>query len=164
MSIVLRLVSATAGEALRAGRPPTDVRVAADYPTEFSAGVGAHAASGAGPLGPFFIHRAEDDVVVGEIGGGVVSPGVVEIGYAIVRSCWGRGYATAAVRALVQRAQDVAAVTDVDRLIGHTPLDRPASGRVLEKAGFVYVGVAQDEHNGAPLQVKRWELAMSRRR
>jgi RimJ/RimL family protein N-acetyltransferase len=154
MSIVLRLVSAPAGEALRAGRPPTDVRVAADYPTEFSAGVGAHAASGAGPLGPFFIHRAE-------VGGGVVSPGTVEIGYAIVRSCWGRGYATAAVQALVQRAQNVA---DVDRLVGHTPIDRPASGRVLEKAGFVCAGVTQDEHEGAPITVKRWELAMSRRR
>jgi ribosomal-protein-alanine N-acetyltransferase len=161
MSIVLRLVSAPAGEALRAGRPPTDVRVAADYPTEFSAGVGAHAASGAGPLGPFFIHRAEDDVVVGEIGGGVVSPGTVEIGYAIVRSCWGRGYATAAVQALVQRAQNVA---DVDRLVGHTPIDRPASGRVLEKAGFVCAGVTQDEHEGAPITVKRWELALSPRR
>jgi len=35
------------------------------------------------PLGPYFIHRTSDDVVVGEIGGGLVAPGTAEIGYAI---------------------------------------------------------------------------------
>ena len=62
MSIVLRHISAAAGEALRAGRLPDDVRVAADYPTEFSAGVGEHAGE-ARPIGPFFLHRDDDDVV-----------------------------------------------------------------------------------------------------
>ncbi len=157
MSILLRRISAAAGEALRAGRLPDDVRVAHDYPTEFSAGVGAHAESGSGPLGPFFIHRREDELVVGEIGGGVITPGIVEIGYAVVGSCWGRGYATAAVRALVERAR---AVTGLDRLVAHTPLDRPASGRVLEKAGFAFTGEEADEHEGKPIRVKRWELVV----
>src|SRR3954449_10663294 len=121
MSIVLRHISAAAGEALRAGRLPDDVRVAADYPTEFSAGVGEHAGEPR-PLGPFFLHRTDDDVVVGEIGGGFVAPGVVEIGYAIVPSCWGRGYATEAVRALVERAREA---EDIERMVAHTPLDRP---------------------------------------
>jgi RimJ/RimL family protein N-acetyltransferase len=156
VTIVLRHISAAAGEALRGGRIPTDVRVAADYPTEFSAGVGQHADK-SGPLGPFFIHRAEDDVVVGEIGGGVVAPGAVEIGYAVVASCWGRGYATDAVRALVERAR---AADGVERLVGHTPLDRPASARVLEKAGFTLIGEENDEHEGAAIRVHRWELAL----
>ena len=134
------------------------MQVASDYPTEFSAGVAAAHASGAGALGPFFVHRADNDVVVGEIGGAFISPGVVEIGYAVVASCWGHGYATAAVRALVDRAR---AITGVDRIIAHTPLDRPASGRVLEKVGFVCAGEEQDEHDGAPIRVKRWELAMT---
>jgi RimJ/RimL family protein N-acetyltransferase len=156
MPIVLRLVSAAAAEALCAGKTPPDVQVAADYPTEFSAGVGAHASRGGG-LGPFFLHRAEDDVVVGEIGGGFTSPGTVEIGYAVVASCWSRGYATGAVRALVDRAR---AFPGIERIIGHTPLDRPASGRVLEKAGFVCVGEEQDEHEGVPVRVNRWELSL----
>jgi RimJ/RimL family protein N-acetyltransferase len=160
MPIVLRRISRAAGEALREGRLPPDVRVADDYPTEFSSGVGGHAGS-AGALGPFFLHRRDDDVVVGEIGGAFVAAGVVEIGYAVVRSCWGRGYATAAVRALVERAREV---PGVDRIIGHTPLDRPASGRVLEKAGFAYAGEEQDEHEGAAIQVKRWELPVTRTR
>lgn len=154
MPIVLRRISAAAGEALRAGRIPEDVRVAADYPTEFSAGVGQHA-GGDGALGPFFVHRTEDDVVVGEIGGGFIRPGVVEIGYAIVTSCWGRGYATEAVRAFLDRAR---AVAGIERVIGHTPLDRPASGRVLEKAGFSNVGEEEDEHEGTRIRVHRWEL------
>jgi RimJ/RimL family protein N-acetyltransferase len=156
MKVVLRHISAAAGEALRAGRVPDDVRVAADYPTEFSAGVGQHAGE-ARPLGPFFLHRAEDDVVVGEIGGGFIAPGVVELGYAVVASCWGRGYATDAVRALVARAR---AVPEVERIIGHTPLDRPASGRVLEKAGFALAGEEEDEHEGALIRVNRWELVL----
>jgi RimJ/RimL family protein N-acetyltransferase len=158
MSIVLRRISRAAGEALRDGRLPPDVRVADDYPTEFSAGVGGQAGS-AGALGPFFLHRAADDVVVGEIGGAFIADGVVEIGYAVVRSCWGRGYATAAVQALVERARAVAGVA---RIIGHTPLDRPASGRVLEKAGFAFAGEELDEHEGAAIRVKRWELPVPR--
>jgi RimJ/RimL family protein N-acetyltransferase len=160
MRIVLRRISALAGEALRAGQLPEDVVVAADYPTEFSAGVGRHAGDD-GALGPFFLHRAEDDVVVGEIGGGFVAPGVVEIGYAVVGSCWGRGYATEAVGALVERAR---AVRGVERIIGHTPLDRPASGRVLEKAGFTMVGEEEDEHEGERIKVNRWELILADRR
>jgi RimJ/RimL family protein N-acetyltransferase len=154
MPIVLRRISAAAGEALRAGRIPEDVAVAADYPTEFSAGVGQHA-GGDGALGPFFLHRTEDDVVVGEIGGGFIKPGVIEIGYAVVASCWGRGYATEAVRAFLDRAR---AVAGIERIIGHTPLDRPASGRVLEKAGFSNVGEEEDEHEGRRIRVNRWEF------
>jgi len=63
--------------------------VAPDHPTEFSAAVGRRVGAGS-PLGPYFLHRAEDDVVVGEIGGAFVTPGEIELGYAIVPSCWGR--------------------------------------------------------------------------
>jgi len=147
MAVVLRPISPAAAAALRAARTPDDVRVAPDHPTEFSAGI-ARQVGTSSPLGPFFVHREEDDVVVGEIGGGFVAPGVVEIGYAVVPSCWGRGYATGAVRAVVARAR---AVSDVERMIAHTPLDRPASGRVLEKAGFTFAGEEDDEHEGTPI-------------
>ena len=104
--IQLRPISAHAAASLAEGRVPTDVRVADDYPTEFSAEMGR---GGAGtPLGLFFLHRVEDDVVVGEIGGGSM----------------------------------------------------PASGRVLEKAGFAPTGEEDDEHDGVPLRVRRWELVL----
>lgn len=154
--IDLRPISAAAGEALREGRPPEDVRVEVDHPTEFSAGVGGQVGA-EGAVGPFFVHRAADDVVVGEIGGAFVGPGLVEIGYAVVASCQGRGYATAAVRAFAERVRSVAGA---QRLIAHTPLERPASARVLEKAGFAYAGQEEDQHEGAVIRVDRWELAL----
>lgn len=55
-----------------------------------------------------------------------------EIGYWIARPCWGLGYASEAVRAVVAIA----------RAIGHRQLiaqsfnDNPASARVLQKTGF----------------------------
>ena len=156
MAVVLRPISAAAAKAIRAGRAPDDVRVADDYPTEFSAEVGEQG-PGDAALGPFFVHRAADDIVVGEIGATRVEPGVVMTGYAIVASCWGRGYATGAVRALLERVRDA---PDVDRIVALTPLDRPASGRVLEKAGFTLAGELDHEHDGVPMRVRRWELAV----
>jgi RimJ/RimL family protein N-acetyltransferase len=158
VTVRLRPISPQAAEAILAGRRPDDVRVAADYPTEFSVGV-AQAVGTGSPLGPFFIHRADDDVVVGEIGSGFEGDGVVQIGYAVVRSGWGRGYATAAVRELVELARRD---PRIERIIAHHPLDRPASGRVLEKAGFRLVGEIEDEHEGIPLRVLEWELALPR--
>ena len=51
---------------------------------------------------------------------------------------------------------------DVSLLIGHTPLDRPASARVLEKAGFTFTGMVNDEHNGKPLRVLEWQIRCPR--
>jgi hypothetical protein len=42
----------------------------------------------------------------------------------------------------------------------HTPLDRPASGRVVERAGFSPVGEVVDEHEGEAIRVIRWELRL----
>jgi RimJ/RimL family protein N-acetyltransferase len=158
MKIVLRPIAPQAAAALAAGQPPPGVRVASDYPTEFSAGVGQSAGAAPG-LGPYFVHRAEDDVVVGEIGAAFTGPGTLEVGYAIVKSCWGQGYATDAVRALAGEARGV---PEVKRLVAHTPLDRPASGRVLQKAGFALLGETQDEHEGQILRVHEWELVPTR--
>lgn len=155
-SVVLRPVSVSAAAAIAVGGRPDDVRVAEDYPTEFSAGIGSNVGSGSA-LGPFFVHRVVDDVVVGEIGGAVVGPGTVEIGYAVVVSAWGRGYATDAVRELVDQARTN---PGIERLIAHTPLDRPASGRVLSKAGFECLGETDDEHEGAVIRVHGWQLVL----
>ena len=42
----------------------------------------------------------------------------------------------------------------------HTPLDRPASARVAAKAGLRPVGEVDDEHDGVPIRVIRWELIL----
>jgi RimJ/RimL family protein N-acetyltransferase len=56
----------------------------------------------------------------------------VELGYWIARDHWGRGFATEAVRAVLS----VARALGHRRIVASHFLDNPASGRVLEKAGF----------------------------
>ena len=157
MTSVLREVTREAADAILAGERPANVRVADDYPTEFSAGM----AQAVGTEGQFhyFVHRLEDDAVVGEIGAAFVDEeGTVEIGYAIVESQQNRGYATAAVEALVAKLRNVSGVR---RFVAHAPLERPESGRVVEKAGFAMVRETDDtDEAGNVLRVKEWELAV----
>ena len=157
MTIVLREVTREAAEAILAGERPANVRVADDYPTEFSAGM----SEAVGTEGQFhyFIHRLEDDVVVGEIGAAFVDEeGTIEIGYAIVESQQNRGYATAAVEALVAKIRQA---SEVRRFVAHAPLERPESGRVVEKAGFAMVREMDDtDEAGNVLRVKEWELTV----
>lgn len=152
-----RMTSATAAALLEGKRPP-DIAVAEDYPTEFSQGVAAQGAHGS-ELGPYVIYAPGGDVVVGEIGGAFIGAGTVEIGYAVVRSHWGRGIATEAVRELMSIFRER---PDVERVVAHTPLDRPESARVLEKAGFTFVREVEDSHEGQTLRVKEWELRFAR--
>jgi RimJ/RimL family protein N-acetyltransferase len=158
VAIVLREMTREAADAILAGDRPGDVRVADDYPTEFSAGVARYVGA-EGQFGPFLLHRSEDGVVVGEIGGAFVDgEGTIEIGYAVVESQWNRGYATAAIEALVAKAREA---TEVRRIVAHTPLDRPQSGRVLEKSGFAMLRETQDaDEAGNVVRVKEWELAV----
>jgi RimJ/RimL family protein N-acetyltransferase len=84
----------------------------------------------------FALIRAEDGVVLG--GGGFGGPArVAELGYALGRAYWGRGYATEAVRAMLDHAR----LLGLRRLDGYSFVDNPASARVLEKAGFADLGV-----------------------
>ena len=155
MAVVLREMTREAADAILAGQRPGGLRVADDYPTEFSVG-SAHVVGTDGQVGPFFIHRADDDLVVGELGGAFVAEGTVEIGYAIVESLWSRGYATAAVSAFVALARER---SDARRIVGHTPLDRPRSGRVLQKVGFRMTReMDDDDEQGGVVRVQEWEL------
>jgi [ribosomal protein S5]-alanine N-acetyltransferase len=83
-------------------------------------------------------------VVAGEAVGGIgitlqddVSRRSAEIGYWLGRAYWGRGIATAAVRALTDWAF---AHFDLCRLYAGVFEWNPASARVLEKAGYVLEG------------------------
>jgi RimJ/RimL family protein N-acetyltransferase len=64
----------------------------------------------------------------------------------------GRGYATAAVEALVAKLREA---SEVRRFVAHTPLERPESGRVVEKAGFAMVRETDDtDEEGNVLRVE----------
>lgn len=155
MTIVLRVMTREAADSILTGERPEGMHVAEDYPTEFSAGV-AQVVGADGQFGPFFVHRSEDDVVIGEIGGAFIEEGTIEIGYAVVETQWNRGYASAAVEALVTKARDA---SDVHRIVAHTPIERPQSGRVLAKAGFAMVRQTEDlDEQGDVVRVTEWDL------
>jgi len=122
-------------------RQPNDVW-ASDYPFE-----GDQAAIGAflraterngeqRPFGYYQIRRQSDGQAVGGVGfKGPPDGGVVEIGYGLASSARGNGYATEAVRILVQ----LAAGLGVKTIRADHGLDNVASQRTLERAGFAQV-------------------------
>lgn len=84
-----------------------------------------------------FLIEHEDHGPVGVVGLFHDADSVPETGYWIGREFWGRGYATEALEGAL-----VWASTRWKRralVAGHFA-DNPASGRVLEKAGFLYTG------------------------
>ena len=76
-----------------------------------------------GPMGMAGVHKAGD-----------VAP---ELGYWLGRTFRGRGFATEAALAVVAWARDA---WDRRALVSGHFSDNPASGRVLEKVGFLYTG------------------------
>jgi RimJ/RimL family protein N-acetyltransferase len=102
--------------------------------------------------GPRFFVDGEPDSVVGW--GGFKGPpvdGTVEIGYEIAAGVQGRGFATAAARAMVIEAF---ASPEVEMVIAHTLAEPNASNHILEKLGFQKVATVMDDNQ----PVWRYEL------
>jgi len=91
-------------------------------------------------LPSFLIFERTGDAprLVGSCGLGRRPSGAVELGYWIARSFWGSGFATEAGFALIE----IARALGITRLEGSHFLDNPASARVLEKLGFVPIGIS----------------------
>jgi RimJ/RimL family protein N-acetyltransferase len=92
------------------------------------------------PLGEEFVFaidlEGESEGLIGCIG--VHKRGARTIvGYWIGKPFWGRGFASEALIAFVEEAQALGEL-EADHFV-----DNPASGRVLEKAGFIATGVVE---------------------
>jgi RimJ/RimL family protein N-acetyltransferase len=133
--------------ARRAG--PSDVW-ADDFP--FDGDVGAvgmflHASATKGdqrPFGYYRLTRLSDGQAIGGVGfKGQPDAGCVEIGYGLVPSARGNGYATEAVLALLPFVAD----HGVSKVIADTALDNIASQRTLIRAGFNLVGSDAELHH-----------------
>jgi len=61
--------------------------------------------------------------------------GMFELGYCLMKACWGRGFAVEASQAILQFATDT--LNQREFFACHADIN-PASGKVLEKLGFVY--------------------------
>ena len=97
----------------------------------------------AGVAFPFFVFREEDGALVGGVTLSNVRRGVAQmgsLGYWVGQAHAGRGYATAAVRAMVGHAFDELKLHRVEAACVPANI---ASRRVLEKSGFVLEGQAR---------------------
>ena len=124
------------------------VRVPHPYRMEDAAGFLEHVAGANAARERAFVIERRGGEPVGVLGfheqattwsptGAALGP---EIGYWLARDAWGEDLATEATQAALDWAQRVRGLRAV--AAGHFA-DNPASGRVLEKAGFLYTGEVQ---------------------
>lgn len=104
---------------------------------ELIAGVAARVR--AGPRTEFYlaVSRPEDDAMIGFARLGLKEPQAGQLGYAIRRADWGRGYATDAAHTLTGYAFEKVGLHRVSAAVGP---QNAASVRVLERIGFCYEG------------------------
>ena len=118
--------------------PPLNSTETVEYTLRFLEG----GADRAGWMTWYFLLR-QDRTLVGEGGYcGLPEGGRVEVGYSLLEAHQRRGYATEAVRALVDRAF---AHPDIHTVVAHTLPGLAPSIRVLERLGFRLVGPGAEE-------------------
>ena len=88
------------------------------------------------PAGPYLLRSRADNQLLGATGLGFESAEKAITGYVLARDAWGQGYATEALRAMVEVARGVG----VGRLSALCHPQNLASWRVLEKCGFACDG------------------------
>ena len=130
---------------LATGANPNGREWAKGYPVEatlLSAELTVAAADRGRPLGDFGIRqmvRRDGDVVIGDAGflGPPDATGAVHLGIGVARSARRQGYATEAVRALLDWARDQDGLTCV---LADTTRSSVAARRLLERVGMHQVG------------------------
>ena len=88
------------------------------------------------------------------------------IGYWVAKPFWNQGICTEALRLMLDHIRET---TDIQSLISGHFVDNPASGRVMEKCGFVPTGetcIDANQYQGAnrPIRVLRLEIKRMRYR
>ncbi len=79
--------------------------------------------------------------VIGLVSAVMTETGEAEVGYALAPPAWGKGFATEAVRTLIDT---VFSLTETPRIRANSRLGNFASRRVLEKTGFTYIDTGLD--------------------
>ena len=107
-----------------------------------------------------FLITLPDDTVIGACGIAVLDGNTPEIGYWLGGPYWGRGYATEAVRAVIDYAFTEAGH---DVLCAGARVTNPNSRRVIEKCGFQWTGVGLHRIRalGSSVPIDRFRLERS---
>ena len=87
--------------------------------------------------------RGESGQLVGGIGLRIdASQGIAELGYSLGKAWWGKGFATEAALAVTRHGFEV---LKLHKVLACWFVGNEASGRVLEKAGFVREGIRRGQ-------------------
>jgi ribosomal-protein-alanine N-acetyltransferase len=89
------------------------------------------------PAGPYLIESRADGRLLGGTGFAFETHYRASTGYVVAREAWGQGYATEALKAIVEIGKTIGIV----RLYALCHVDHTRSARVLERAGFTCEGV-----------------------
>ena len=114
------------------------------------------------PAGPFLVRARGDERVLGSTGFAFETPDRAITGYIFARDAWGQGYATEALRTMVELAPRLG----IRVLTASCHADHRASARVLEKCGFTCEGrlprhmVFPNVNSREPLDVLSYSLAL----
>ncbi|MFD5729325.1 MULTISPECIES: GNAT family N-acetyltransferase [unclassified Streptomyces] len=138
--LVLHPMTPAEAERVAAGSPPAGARWAPGYPSPGERGAAARhlatclATGDPSPFGSYEIRLRADGVVIGGIGFHAAPDERrgVTIGYGLVESARGQGYASEALRALLRFAREQGVV----RVRGDADTDNIASQRVMTAAGM----------------------------
>jgi RimJ/RimL family protein N-acetyltransferase len=120
---------------------------------EFPEAFASDGPASASPWTGYLFVRSDDEALVGN-GGFVSAPdaaGAVEIGYEIAPDYRNMGFATAAVRLLLETAF----ANGARSVVAHTRATPDASGAVLRKAGLRQVAELPDPELGG---IWRWQI------
>lgn len=109
-------------------------------------------------IGAWGIEHGADKKLIGIINTSI--PRVnrrVEVGYTIARAYWGKGYATEALKAVIQFGFDKMELARIEAVI--LP-ENVASARVLEKAGMQFEGLLRNYQvwRGQPADLKMYSI------
>ena len=91
------------------------------------------------PVGPYLIESKNDGQLLGGAGLAFESETAVTVGYVLARDAWGRGYATEALRAMVDLVRELG----IPQLSALCHPSHVASQHVLEKCGFQRDGLCE---------------------
>ncbi len=112
--------------------------------------------------GTFVIEFKSEGRMIGTIGFQWIDPEnkSCELGYSIARRLWGHGIAVEALEAVVRYAFEQ---LDLNRVEAKHDILNPASGRVLNKAGFIQEGCARESLliKGRRADMQRYALLRS---
>lgn len=140
--LILHAIDTAEGERIVARRPGAGDVWTDDFPFDgdvmgVTAFLRSASAESRGPFGHYRITRRADGRAIGGIGfKDQPRDGSVEVGYGLVPSARGQGYAAEALNALLH----LAARHGVTRVAADTDEDNIASQRTLERAGFRWSG------------------------